>query len=476
MATRPRKKILFAAPECLPFAATGGLGEVIGSLPPQLARYPSYDVRVMMPFHSAVGEQYRKKMTCVSTFTVDLAWRKQECSVYMLKQNRVTYYFLDNEYYFNRSQLYGEYDDAERYAYFCRAVVETMKNLDFIPDILHCHDWQTALLPIYLRHKHSFPDTKVVFTIHNIEYQGIYDLGIMGDVLDLPQEAENDVTFNNCVNLMKGAILCAHAVSTVSPSYAKELCDPYYAHGLAGIISEHSYKLCGILNGIDVVGYDGATDDVIAANFTPQDLEGKKACKAALQELAGLEKRDDVAVIALITRLVTHKGLDLAVEIADELMNDAVQLVVLGKGDAQYEQFFQDLAARYPGKASALIMYDKALSRKIYAGSDMFLMPSKSEPCGLSQMIASRYATVPIVRKTGGLGDSIADCRGGEGNGYVFNEYNAQEMLTAIRDAEALYYDKKDDWNALASYVMTVDFSWGRSAKDYVKLYKSLMG
>ncbi len=476
MTTKPRKKILFAAPECLPFAATGGLGEVIGSLPPQLAKCPSYDVRVMMPLHSAIGDQYRSKMTFLGNFTVNLAWRKQYCGVYMLKQNRVTYYYIDNEYYYKRDQLYGELDDAERYAFFSRAVIETMKFLEFIPDVLHCHDWQTALIPIYLRHNDCFPDTKVAFTIHNIEYQGRYDFFLMSDVFGLPEQARNDIEFDGCVNLMKGAIVCAHAVTTVSPSYAKELCDPYYAHGLSGIISEHSYKLCGILNGIDVVGYDGATDDVIAENFTPQDLEGKKACKSTLQELAGLEKKDDVAIIALITRLVTHKGLDLAVEIADELMNDEVQLVVLGKGDAEYEQFFKDLAARYPGKASALIMYDKALSRKIYAGADMFLMPSKSEPCGLSQMIASRYATVPIVRKTGGLGDSIKDCRAGEGNGYVFNEYDSGEMLSTIRDAEALYYDKKEDWNALASHVMTVDFSWGRSAKDYMKLYKSLIG
>ncbi len=469
-----RKKILFAAPECLPFAATGGLGEVIGSLPPQLAKNPANDVRVMLPLHSAVGEQYRSKMEFLGNFVVYLSWRCEYCGVFRLRQNRVTYYFIDNEHYFKRPKLYGEFDDGERYAFFCRAVIETMGYVDFIPDILHCHDWQTALIPIYLRHRHHFPDTKTVFTIHNIEYQGKYDPALLGDLFDLSPAARQDVTFDNCINLMKGAIICAHAVTTVSPSYASELCNPYYAHGLAGIISEHSYKLTGILNGIDTVGYDGATDKVLDANFTPEDLGGKATCKAALQELAGLEKRDDIALIAIISRLVSHKGLDLVTRVADELMNDAVQFVVLGTGDAEYENFFKGLEWRHPGKVKAFITYDKNLSRKIYAGADMFLMPSKSEPCGLSQMIACRYGTVPIVRKTGGLADSIKDCRLGEGNGFVFENYNAHEMLSAIRAAEAMYYDRREDWDKLASYDMVEDFSWGRSAKDYMKLYKSL--
>ncbi len=469
-----RKKILFAAPECLPFAATGGLGEVIGSLPPQLAKNPANDVRVMMPLHSAIGEQYRSKMEFMGNFVVYLAWRCEYCGVFKLRQNRVTYYFIDNERYFKRDKLYGEFDDGERYAFFCRAVIETMGYVDFIPDVLHCHDWQTALIPIYLRHRHYFPNTKTVFTIHNIEYQGKYDPALINDLFDLPASATDDITFDKCINLMKGAIVCAHAVTTVSPTYAKELCDPYYAHGLAGIISEFSFKLSGILNGIDVVGYDGATDKVIPENFTPDNLEGKKTCKAALQELAGLEKRDDVALIAIISRLVSHKGLDLITRIADELMNDAVQLVVLGKGDAEYENFFKGLEWRHRGKAAALITYDKDLSRKIYAGADMFLMPSKSEPCGLSQMIACRYGTVPIVRKTGGLADSIKDCTLGDGNGFVFENYNAHEMLSAIRSAEALYYDSREDWDKLASYDMREDFSWGRSAKEYTKLYNRL--
>ena len=427
-----KKKILFVGSEVLPFAATGGLGEVLGSLPKALAARGDYDVRVMMPYYSDIGEQYRNSAKYLCNYNVGLSWRNLYCGLFELKQDNVTYYFIDNEYYFHRDGLYGFYDDGERYAFFCKAVMDSFYFIDFMPDIIHANDWQTALIPIYNNSKYHY-DIKLIFTIHNIEYQGQYDLKILPTVFDLPPEAGAYVEYEGCINLVKGAIETSDCVTTVSESYAKELEDAAFAHGLQDMIRKNNWKTRGILNGIDAEGYDPATDTAIAHNFTSTDFSGKVQDKLELQRLAGLREDAGVPVIAIISRLVAHKGLDLITKAMENIVrNCEVQLVVLGKGDRKYEDYFIWLQNQYNGKVSAMITYNKDLSRKVYAGADMFLMPSKAEPCGLSQMIACRYGTVPIVRETGGLRDSIVDCSYGEGNGFTFADYNPDDMANAI--------------------------------------------
>lgn len=469
-----KKKIAFVASECLPFAATGGLGEVIGSLPKALAKNNDLDITVFLPLYSCISDENKHRLEYICNFTVNLAWRKQYCGIFRLKEDNVTYYFIDNEYYFNRDGLYGYYDDGERFAYFCHAVLDSWPILNYVPDIVHAHDWQSALVPVYLTTKYYYPDIKTIFTIHNIEYQGKYDLAIMGDVFDLCPEAGKYLEYKGCINLMKGAIAASNMVTTVSQSYAKELMDPFYAHGLSNIINSYQYKMTGILNGIDTDLYNAGTDTFITKNFSSLHPEGKALCKQELQKICNLPQRADVPVVAMITRLVSHKGIDLVSAIADRLLADAdIQLVILGCGDTDYEEYFKGLAYRHSDKASALICYNKELSHKVYAGADFFLMPSKSEPCGLAQMISSRYGTVPIVRKTGGLGDSIKDCRLGEGNGFVFENYNADEMYNCIISALNVYANKKD-FNTLVKYIMTLDFSWNKSAEEYKKMYNSI--
>jgi starch synthase len=469
-----KKKILFVASEATPFIVTGGLAEVIGSLSKSLAKTGKFDVRVVLPLYSDIKKEYRDKFTYLGNLYVHLAWRNQYCGIFSYEQDGVIFYFLDNEFYFKRPGCYGYFDDGERFAFFCRAVLEIMPFINFYPDIMHCHDWQSALAAIYLKTNYCFREEyqyiRALFTIHNIEYQGQYSLDILSSLFDIYGSYQYLVEYNNSINLMKGAIECCEKFSTVSPRYAEEIKDPYYAHGLDPIVRKNEFKLVGILNGIDDIGYNCQLDSHIFANYSPEDMSGKAICKAELQKMLNLPVKAETPVISMISRLVSHKGLDLVTNVIEELLQDDVQIVILGTGDSYFEGFFKDLARRYPDKMSANIVFNNDLSRKIYSGSDIFLMPSKSEPCGLSQMIACRYATVPIVRETGGLYDSIKPLQ----NGYTFANYNAHDMLYVIRQAMNDYRNK-EEWSKLMYRAATTDFSWNHSAKDYEALYYDML-
>ena len=470
---KPKRKILFAASECTPFIATGGLAEVIGSLSKSLAQDEEYDVRVVLPLYSDIRGDYRQRFTYLGNINVPLGWRNQYCGIFSYEESGVTFYFLDNEYYFRRGGCYGYYDDGERFAFFSRAVMEILGFLQFYPDVLHCHDWQSALAAIYLKtiycHRREYSLIRAVFTIHNIEYQGKYSLDVLEDLFGISDDYRYLLEFDGCANLMKAAIECSETFTTVSPTYAEEIKRAEYAHGLQGEVERNAFKLRGILNGIDVKSYDPATDPALFAPYSAENPAGKEVCKAELQKMLGLPVREDVPVVAMISRLVAHKGLDLVRAAIEELLADDVQFVLLGTGDSEYESYFKDLANRYKGKAVSIIAFNGDLSRKIYSGADIFLMPSKSEPCGLSQMIASRYLTVPVVRETGGLYDSIKPYGAG-GNGFTFAAYNAGDMLYVLREAVSLYKNKPE-WQKLMIKAGTTDFSWQRSAEEYKKLY-----
>lgn len=470
-------KVLYATSEALPFIASGGLGDVAGSLPHALRRR-LIGCRVVLPMYDTIKQELKDTMKFITHISVPVAWRRQYCGIFEARHNGVIYYLIDNQYYFKRDTIYGHYDDAERFAFFSRAVLEIIPYIDFKPDIIHCNDWQTALTPVYYSAMYAnspgYENIKTIFTIHNIQYQGVYGKELLEDVLGIPADKASLLEYDGCINFMKGAIECADKVTTVSPSYADEILDPWYSHGLDSILNERRYKLSGILNGIDTVGYDPATDKCIKANFSADDVSGKKIDKKALQKEMGLPVKPGVPVIGMVTRLVSHKGLDLVKGILDELLaTSEMQLVVLGSGDYEYESYFRWIAEKYPDKVGLRIGFVPELARKIYAGADMFLMPSKSEPCGLSQMVALRYGTVPIVRETGGLRDSITDCGDGKGNGFTFKSYNAHDMLDAIRRALTLYYN--GDWNELVLRALNCDFSWGRSANAYIRLYKETL-
>lgn len=477
-------KILFVGAEAMPFAATGGLGDVMGSLPAAVCRADAKaDVRVVMPLYRAVGQGWRDQMKDEAVFEVELAWRKQYCGVKSLTKDGVTYYFIDNEYYFGRDGLYGHFDDGERYAYFCMAVLVMLEKIGFYPDVLHANDWQSALSVVYLnrffREKKGYESIKTVYTIHNIEYQGKYDFSILYDVFSLDEGMRGEMEYDGCINLMKGAIVAADIVSTVSPRYSEEIRSAEYAHALEYIINDNAHKLRGILNGIDYVYYDPAADEAIPCQFSADTIAKKQNNKTALQAELGLPIAFETPMLAIISRLASHKGLDLVTAVAKRLLcEQGVQLVVLGKGDAFYEDFFRALEAEHPDQARALICYDRELSKKIYAAADIFVMPSKSEPCGLSQMIASRYGAVPVVRETGGLYDSIKGywiCDGEvRGNGFTFAGYSADELYDALCAAVALYR-RPDAWQALVDKVMRVDFSWACSAEQYLKMYEELL-
>lgn len=470
---KPKRKILFAASECTPFIATGGLAEVIGSLSKSLAQDEEYDVRVVLPLYSDIRGDYRQRFTYLGNINVPLGWRNQYCGIFSYEESGVTFYFLDNEYYFRRGGCYGYYDDGERFAFFSRAVMEILGFLQFYPDVLHCHDWQSALAAIYLKtiycHRREYSLIRAVFTIHNIEYQGKYSLDVLEDLFGISDDYRYLLEFDGCANLMKAAIECSETFTTVSPTYAEEIKRAEYAHGLQGEVERNAFKLRGILNGIDVKSYDPATDPALFAPYSAETPAGKEICKAELQKMLGLPVREDVPVVAMISRLVAHKGLDLVRAAIEELLADDVQFVLLGTGDSEYESYFKDLANRYKGKVVSIIAFNGDLSRKIYSGADIFLMPSKSEPCGLSQMIASRYLTVPVVRETGGLYDSIKPYGAG-GNGFTFAAYNAGDMLYVLREAVSLYKNKPE-WQKLMIKAGTTDFSWQRSAEEYKKLY-----
>ena len=469
------KNILFVASEGLPFIQTGGLGDVIGALPKALKKADKdTDVRVILPMYPQINKE---EMTFVKEMTVQLSWRNQYCGIFTCKRDDVTYYFIDNEYYFYRPSCYGQYDDGERFAFFSKAAIDILPEVGFFPDVVHCHDWQTALAVIYLKTMYRNVDwcknIKTVFTIHNIEYQGKYDMAILGDVFSLADFDAHIVEYDGCINLMKGAIECADKVTTVSPSYAGEIFNPFYSHGLSPVINNNSYKITGILNGIDVDFYNPSIDKALYKNYNIDSIKDKSANKLMLQKHFCLPENANIPMISIISRLVSHKGMDITCGAADDILSNNVQLVILGKGDKNYEDFFRGLQHRYPDKVISYIAFEPEIARKIYAASDMFLMPSKSEPCGLAQMICSRYGTVPIVRETGGLKDSIHDCTLGEGNGFTFVDYTPGNIVNAVNRALSVYYTKKK-WENLMREVMSVDFSWNASALKYLELYGNL--
>jgi len=476
-------KILYATSEAVPFCKTGGLADVAGSLPPALASCGAR-VAVVLPLYQMVKEKFADQLQFVCYDYVDLAWRHVYCGLFRLERDGVTWYFLDNEQYFSRPNLYGYMDDGERFGFFSRAVVRMLPHLEFWPDVIHCNDWQTALIPIYLKDDGVREDwlrgIKTVLSVHNIEYQGRYGKETLGDLFGLDHGWADDGTImmDGDVNLLKGAILCADAINAVSPTYAEELKYAYYAHGMESIMQRCSYKLTGVLNGIDTIRYDPEHDHIITANYSAADTAGKAADKAYLRQLMGLRDDPNTPIIGMVSRLVAHKGLDLVCDVLHDIMEMPVQLVVLGKGDQKYEEFFRWASSQYPGRVAVRLDYNEELSMAIYAGADLFLMPSKSEPCGLSQMIAMRYGTVPIVRETGGLKDTVhpyEDWRDA-GNGFTFASYNSGDMLYVIRQAVNLYRDSHDAFARLQKRGMEEDFSWARSAGQYLRIYSSVTG
>ena len=476
-------KVLYAASEAVPFCKTGGLADVAGSLPPALAAQ-GVETAVILPLYRLVKERFADRLTFLCYDYVDLAWRHAYCGLFSLKKDGVTWYFLDNEQYFGRPELYGCADDGERFGFFSRAVVKMLDHLDFWPDVIHCNDWQTALIPIYLKddgvREERYRSVRTVLTIHNIEYQGRYDPYCLGGLFGLDRGWVDDGTLllDGDLNLLKGAILTADAVNAVSPTYAQELKNPYFAHRMEGILTQCGYKLSGVLNGIDMKLYDPAADPRIAANYTAEDISGKAADKAELQKALGLRPEPETPIIAMVSRLVTHKGLDLIREVMGDIMELPVQFVLLGSGDAAYEDFFRHAAERWPERMAIRLGYDEALSMAIYAGADLFLMPSRSEPCGLSQMIAMRYGTVPIVRETGGLKDTVQPYEAWRdaGTGFTFANYSSADMLHVLREAAYLYKDYPDAFARLRRRAMERDFSWNRSAGDYLKIYAAVTG
>ena len=475
-------KILFVGSEAIPFMSTGGLGDVLGSLPSALVRDGENDVRVVLPLHKATKSKFINELSFVGETYVYLSWRCQYCGVFSCIRDGVTYYFIDNEYYFNRDSVYGNYDDAERYGFFGKAVLDIMPIIDFYPDILHTNDWQSATSVIYLKRKYAFSEKysniKTIYTIHNIDYQGVFPLHIAGDVFGL--DSMDDLTtveYNGCMNLTKGAIVCADQVSTVSERYANEIQTEFYSSGLHHVLHMFAGKVCGIVNGIDVDYYNPARDNAIACKFDSKNISGKAECKKELQKLASLPVDPKIPVVSMVSRLASHKGFDLVKFILPEILSFGVQFILLGTGEPEIEDYFKELQDQYPNQVKAFIEFNKDLSKKIYAGSDIFLMPSKSEPCGLAQMISSRYGTVPVVRETGGLYDTIKPYNKytGEGNGFTFANYNAHEMKDAIGRAVELFKDEQK-WDTLVKKIMEIDFSWNVSAIKYVELYKKLTG
>ena len=476
-------KILFTASECVPFVKTGGLADVVGALAPVLAK-EGHDVRVILPLYSAIPETWTEKMTHVCDFEVQLGWRRQYCGIEMLQKDGVTWYFMDNKYYFGRPYIYGlGGDEYERFGFFCRGALNALPLLDFQPDVIHAHDWQSGMVPALLKiqyaHLPFFANIKTMFTIHNLQYQGIFGIREVQDVLGLGDSlwTGDKLECFGCANFMKAALVYADVITTVSPSYSEEIQTAYYGERLDGLLRARKNSVYGVLNGIDMVDYDPATDKRIAATYTPDDLSGKAACKRDLQEKLGLEIRPDVPVIGMVGRLSSQKGLDLVDYIIGDLLNHDVQLVVLGMGESRYVNLFSWAEGAYKGRVAARFTMDHALAHQIYAGCDMFLMPSQFEPCGLSQLIALRYGTVPIVRETGGLRDTVLSYNEytDEGNGFSFFNYNAHDMLHTIERAVDYYHNHKDVWAKLQHRGMTGDYSWTNSAGKYLEMYKALV-
>jgi starch synthase len=465
--------VLFASSEAHPFFTSGKLGDMTGSLVRALKRL-NIDIRVILPLYKYMMSEWREKLKYVTNYIIPVGWRNQYCGLFELVINGVYYYFLDNEHYFKRPGFYGYYDDGERFAFFSRAVLETIRHIEFTPQIIQCNDWQTALIPVFLnlnyRQTDKFAHIKTIFTIHDIQYQGKYGPEIADWVLGIGRENYQLLEYDGIINYMKGAIESADVVSTVSPTYAKEILEPWYGCGLDSLLRERDYKLRGILNGIDTEEYNPATDKIISCQYDVTTFaEGKAQCKDSLRRFLNLEQ-EDIPLIGMVTRFMSHKGHDLLIHAADEILNSGMQLAIVGYGDNHYERFFKELAARHKGRCSVSFGFLPDIARNIYAGSDMFLMPSKYEPCGLAQMVALRYGSIPIARKTGGLKDTIAEGK----NGFTFSAYSAAEMRDACFRAHSLFLDR-EKWNALILRAMECDNSWNSPAKNYAALYQQTL-
>ena len=475
-------KIVYAASEAAPYIKTGGLGDVAGALPKKLSNIKGNEVLLFLPYYSVIKYNPQIETEFIKSFFVDLSWRREHVGLFKLKtkKRKLSVYFIDNEHYFARNQIYGEPDDGERFAYFAKAILQSLLEIDEYPDIIHCNDWQTALIPIFLHafYHDTLGKAKTVFTIHNIEYQGKADPNFLSDTLGLPNSYSNTLMFDNLINFMKGAILSSDSVTTVSKTYAYELRYPYFAHGLADIISQHSFKIEGIVNGIDIDNYNPETDEAIEYNYNINNYKTEKIKnKLKLQEMLGLDIRKEVPLIAMVTRLVKHKGLDLLKKAIYELMTFDIQLVILGTGDNEYEGFLYYCANQFKNKFSLNLKFDPKLAKMIYAASDLYLMPSKSEPCGLSQLIAMRYGSIPIVNCTGGLNDTVIPFNKEEktGTGFDFKSFDSNDMLFAIRRALEIYGGDKAGFDALVKNAMSYDSSWVKPAFEYMRLYKGLI-
>ena len=476
------KKVLFVASEATPFIKTGGLADVMGALPKALAA-KGMDVRLVIPKYSLIKEDWKARMKTVKKGIVNLAWRQLYYGVDEIQLDGVTVYFIDNEWYFKRDRLYGFDDDAERFAYFCRAVLTMLPHVGFQPDIIHCNDWHTGLLGVFLKedfyHDPYYARMKVIYTIHNLKYQGIYPPMIMQDIIGLPQELfdNGNLECDGCVNYMKSGMVYADSITTVSPTYAQEITYPYFGERLDGYIRDNQDRVHGIINGLDETAYNPSLDSFIPQTYTADNARsGKRINKDALRRELGLRVKRGVPMIAMVSRLVEDKGMDLVIRIMDELVEDDVQLVIVGTGDATYEQAFRDLAQRYPTKVSANILFDEGLAHRVYAASDIFLMPSRYEPCGLSQLIALKYGSIPVVRETGGLKDTVIpfDKHTGRGNGFTFPNFNAHELLFTAKRALG-YYEDTILWDQLVKNAMNSDYSWNQSAQAYINLYQSVI-
>ena len=471
-------KILYVTSEATPYAASGGLGDVMGALPKAITQNEDISAEVILPLYNTVKEEYRKQLELVADITFDLSWRHTGASIYKLTNDKVTYYFVENHYYFDRGRLYGEFDDGERFAFFSRAVVEFMLQLSHVPDVLHANDWQTALAIVYLKTEYarfdSLKNIKTVYTIHNIEYQGKYNPYILGDVFGISSQYRDLCVFGGDLNLMKAAIVTSDYVTTVSPNYARELEYDFFAFGLSPIIKACSHKISGVINGIDYSYFSPETGGDIEFPFTKTNYKtGKSKNKKALCQEIGLEYKKDTPLLVMITRLASQKGIDLLLAILDELLCEDIQLVILGTGEAEYENALREAEARHDN-LRALITFDRVLSKKMYAAADLFLMPSKSEPCGLAQMISCSYATVPVVRSVGGLYDTIIPYGEPGANGFRFDNYNAHELLYTVKNAVSIYRDKQK-WTELTKSAKASIFTWDNSALKYIEIYKNLL-
>lgn len=472
-------KILFVTSEAAPFVRTGGLGDVAGALPKAFKKL-GHDARVILPFYKEeIKDAFKNNFRFIGSTFVDLSWRRQYVGVYEAIYDGITYYFVDNEFYFKRKGLYGHFDDGERFAYYSKAVLEAMQLIGFYPDVLHCNDWHTALTPVYLdvyyRFSENFRNIKTVFTIHNIEFQGKYGTEILGDIVGLPEWANSLVMNDGCVNYMKGGIEAAAAVTTVSETYATEILDPFYAYGLNGILSERRFKLHGVVNGIDTDVYNPKTDKALFQNYTLRTVAKKTLNKKALCEMIDLGYDENRPLVAMITRLTEQKGMDLVAAVIDEIMRADIQMVVLGTGDWKYENMIKRVESQYPTKFRAILQFSSDIASKLYAASDMFLMPSKFEPCGLGQLIAMTYGSVPIVRETGGLKDTVVPYNPTDktGVGFTFKTYNSYDMLDAVWRAYGMFFDK-ENWKAVVANAMKQNFGWDVSAKKYIDIYNGI--